>query len=151
MVIIRATAEHIDMLTSVTADVLNDLPNYAGVQLDLDHTRQMLQVYIGLPDLAIFFSEVDGEIVGLFIGMVHPQWFTPTLEMSELMFWVRSDYRSTPLAKRLIKTMEEWAIPRGAKRLFMAAGSGYETERVEKFYRRLGYGTRTTISCKEVK
>ena len=150
MNIARATAEHIDMLTNVTESILKDLPNYAGVKLDLEHTRRMLEVYISLPDLSIFFSEVDGEIVGLFMGMVHPQWFTPTLEMSELMFWVRSDYRTTPLAKQLIRTMEEWAIPRGAKRLFMAAGSGYETERVEKFYRRLGYGTRTVISCKEV-
>lgn len=148
--IVRANREHIEMLTRAAVGVLADLPNYAGVVYDIDHTRRMLEIYIGLPDLAIFFKEVDGEVVGLFMGMVHPQWFTPNLEMSELMFRVRSDYRTTPLAKQLIRTMEEWAVPMGVKKLFMAAGSGYETERVEKFYRRLGYTTRTVIACKEV-
>ena len=148
--IIRAGKEHIEMLTRAAVGVLADLPNYANVVYDIEHTRHMLNIYIDLPDLAIFFKEVEGEVVGLFMGMIHPQWFTATLEMSELMFWVRADYRTTPLAKQLIKVMEEWAIPRGAKKLFMAAGSGYETERVEKFYKRLGYTTRTVIACKGV-
>lgn len=146
----RATAEHIDLLVRASVGVLDDLPNYAGVVYDPDHTRRMMEVYMRLPDLGIFFEEEDGQVVGLIMGMIHPQWFTPTREMSELMFWVRPDHRKSPLARQLIKTMEEWAIPRGARKIFMAAGSGYETERVEKFYRRLGYKVRTVIACKNI-
>lgn len=146
----QARPEDIDMLVRASAGVLDDLPNYTGVEYDPEHTRRMLEVYMTLPDMGIFFKEAGGEIIGLFMGMVHPQWFTPSLEMSELMYWVRADFRNTPLARDLLKVAEEWAVSRGARKLFVAAGSGYETERVENFYRRLGYTTRTVICCKGV-
>lgn len=148
--IIKASSEHIDILTNVVADVLADLPNYAGVEFDREHTRRMLGIYLDLPGLGCFFEAVDGEVVGLFMGMIHPQWFTPTLEMSELMFWVRADYRATPLARQLMCAMEAWAVPGGARKLLVAAASGYETARVERFYNRMGYRTCALITCKEV-
>ena len=66
------------------------------------------------------------------------------------MFWVRADFRTTHLARLLIKTMERWAIEKGAKKLIIAAASGYETARVEKFYNRMGYKTCALMTSKEV-
>jgi GNAT superfamily N-acetyltransferase len=66
------------------------------------------------------------------------------------MFWVRKDYRRTPLARDLIKTMEAWAKTKDAHKIIMAAGSGYQTERVERFYNRLGYKTTALTTCKEI-
>lgn len=146
----RATREHIDMLSAAGVHLLNDLPNYASVECDPMHTKQMLNLYIDLPDLAIFFKEVDGEVVGLFMGLVAAPWFSPTKEMSEIMFWVREDHRRSNLAVRLIHTVEEWAKSLGAKRLILAAASGYETARVEKFYNYLGYKTNALQCCKEL-
>lgn len=146
----RATMDDIEILTNVAEDVLADLPNYASAHVNKDHSRAMLRTFLGLEDLGCFFEEKDGEIVGLFMAMVHPQWFTPCLEMSELMFWVRKDQRRTSLARDLLKVAEEWAVSRGAKKLLIAAGSGYETERVVKFYQRYGYEPWSVITCKEV-
>jgi GNAT superfamily N-acetyltransferase len=148
--ITKADHSHIDMLARAAVGVLADLPNYATVEYDIEHTRNMLNLYLGLDGLACFFEEHDGEVIGLFMGMVAPQWFSPTLEMSELMFWVRSDFRTTPLARLLIKTMEQWAIEKGAKKLIIAAASGYETARIEKFYNRMGYKTCALMSSKEI-
>ena len=148
--IVRANNDHIEMLARAALGVLDDLPNYAGVTYDIEHSRKMLETYLCLPDLGCFIEIADGEVVGMFMGMVHPQWFTPTLEFSELMFWVRSDYRKTSLARQLMKSAEEFAISRGAKKLIVAAASGYQTERVEKFYNRLGYHTCALMTCKEV-
>lgn len=146
----RATREHIAMLSVAGAELLNDLPNYANVERDPAHTLRMLDAFIDLPDLAIFFKEIDGEVVGLFMGIVAPPWFSPTLEMSEIMFWVREDQRRSGLARELMSAMEEWAKSMGAKRLTMAAASGYETARVEKFYNRLGYKTNALQCTKEI-
>jgi GNAT superfamily N-acetyltransferase len=146
----RATMEHIDMLSVAGIDVLNDLPNYASVECVPSHTKAMLTLYIGLPQLGCFFKEVNGEVVGLFMGIVTAPWFSPTLEMSEIMFWVRQDHRTTGLADRLMTTMEEWAIGLGAKRLIMAAASGYKTKSVERYYNWRGYKTNAVQCCKEL-
>lgn len=148
--IFMATMEHIDMLTNVTADVLADMPNYANVEYDRDHARHMLTQYINLPCLGVFFKEVNGEVVGLYIGVVGPQWFSPAIELSEIMLWVRKDYRPADLGRRLIKVAEEWGISKGAKKVFLAAASGYETDRVIKLYNRMGYKDFSRIACKEV-
>lgn len=148
--ILMAEEKHLDLLVNVTLDVMSDLPNYAGVAYDKEHTRSMLTQYLNCPGLAIFFEEIDGVVTGLYMGIVAPQWFTPTLEMSELMFWVHRDFRCTTLARRLIKTMEAWAISEGAKKLFLAAASGYETDRVMTLYDRMGYRSFSRIACKEV-
>jgi len=146
----RAGVEHAQILARAGIDVLQDLPNYAGVPFVMSHTVTMLEKYIPLPEIGCFFKQVGGEVVGLFMGVIGSQWFTPQLELSEVMFWVRSDYRSTPLARDLIKTMEAWAKTKDAHKIIMAAGSGYQTERVEKFYNRLGYKTTALTTCKEI-
>lgn len=148
--ILMAEQKHVELLVNVTKDVLDDLPNYAGVEYDIEHSRNMLNLYINTPGLGCFF-EADGDVLcGFIMGMVAPQWFTPTLEFSEIMFWVRKEYRKSNLAVRLLVTMEEWAIHKGAKKIFMAAASGYKTEAVMRFYNRRGYRNFSQIACKEI-
>ena len=146
----RATKEHINMLARAGIGLVDDLPTYASAERNIEHTTNMLNIYIGLPQLGIFFKEVDGEIVGIFMGIVAAPWFSPILEMSEIIYWVRADYRKSDLGKRLIKTMEEWAISMGAKRLILAVASGYRTETVAKYYNMLGYQNNGIQCCKEV-
>lgn len=146
----RATLDHADMLARTGVGVLQDLPNYKDVPYDPEHTLRTIQTYLHLPQIGCFFKQVNGEVVGFFLGIIGDQWFTPQKEMSEIMFWVRKDYRSTSLARDLIKAMEVWAKEQGAVKLFIAAGSGYETARVEKFYNRLGYKTTALTTCKEI-
>jgi GNAT superfamily N-acetyltransferase len=148
--IIKADRSHVELLAASAEGVLSDLPNYANVEQDINHTRNMLTLYLGLDGLGCFFKEVDGKVVGLFMGIVAAQWFSPTLEMAEIMFWVRKDYRTTDLAVRLIRSMEEWATGIGAKRLIMASSSGFNTDGVEKFYNFMGYKTNAIQCVKEV-
>jgi len=148
----RATIDDIDKLAVMGVKCLNDLPNYSTAKCDPEHTRKQLLLYIGIPDMAIFYKEDEqGEIVGVLMGIVAAPWFTSDKEMSEIMFWVREDYRKSRLAFELIKVMEEWAITAGAKKIIMAAASGYETKRVEKLYNWLGYQSNAIQCCKEVK
>lgn len=146
----RATREHIDMLSVAGVKVLNDLPRYASVKVDPEHTKGMLTAYLDVPVLGIFFKEVEGEVVGLFMGCVAAPWFSPEKEMDEIMYWVREDHRTTNLAVRLLNTAEAWAKSLGAKRVNLASASGYETERVVRFYNYLGYKTSGTQCCKEI-
>lgn len=146
----RATQDDAVLLAHTGVHVLNDLPNYKDSVYDIEHTLSVIKLYLDIPGVGCFYKEVDGEVVGLFLGIVAAPWFTPEPEMSEIMFWVREDYRRTSTARELIKTMEQWATQEGAKKLLMAAGSGYETSRVEKFYNRLGYRTWALTTCKEV-
>lgn len=146
----RASVEHAEMLARAGVGVLQDLPNYAGVPFDMEHTLTMLKLYLPLPDVGCFFKQVAGEVVGFYMGIVSAPWFTPQREMSEIMFWVREDHRCSTLARTLIKTMEEWAKSLDAHKLFIAAGSGYETKRVEKFYNHMGYITCALTTCKEI-
>ena len=148
----KASLEHIDILVSSGREVLADLPNYAGVPFDEEHSKNALTMYLSLPIFGCFFKRVDNKVVGVLMGVVGAPWFTPQNEMSEIIFWVHRDYRRTGISRELIKAMEHWAVNElNAKKLLMAAGSGYETERITKFYNKLGYRTWGTSTCKEIK
>lgn len=142
----RATREDIDLLSTAGVKVLNDLPNYSSMVCDPKHTRWMLEQFIDLPQLGIFFKEVNGEVVALYMGIVAPPWFSPSLELSEIMLWVREDFRGTSLATKLIALSEEWGKSMGAQRCVLAAASGYKPQAVERFYNKKGYRT-TGIQC----
>lgn len=146
----RAGVEHCEMLARAGVGVLQDMPNYAGVPFDMNHTISQLKLFLPLPNLGCFFKQVDGEVVGFYMGIIAAPWFTPELEAAEIMFWVRPDYRKTDLAKRLIEVAEEWARDNHAAKILIAAGSGYRTEPVLRFYRRMGYHPFGTTTCKEL-
>lgn len=142
----KATVQDIDKLVNTGIGVLGDMPNYATSEYDPEHVKTMATAYIALPNLGIFFEELDGEIVGLYMGIVSFHWFSPTLELSEIMLWVRSDHRGKSIARKLISASEEWAITQGAKRSVLATSSGYKIDKIEKYYNRLGYKT-TGLQC----
>ena len=147
----KATAQDADKLVAAGVGVLADLPNYSSVHYCPDHARKMLLGFIALEALGVFFVENEAaEVVGLFMGVVAPQWFTPVLEMSELMFWVREDMRGSSAGRSLLLEAEEWAKGKGAKLSIIAAGSGWETERVVKYYERKGYRRWSVCCCKEL-
>jgi len=87
------------------------------------------------------FVAVDknGDIAGLFVGLVCEHWFGKDLLASDLTLYVTPFYRGTSAAMRLLKAYEKWAKAKGAKVISLGVSTGITAERTGKFYERMGF------------
>lgn len=92
---------------------------------------------------------VNQEPIGFFIGMVHEQWFGRSLIGTELVLYIRPEFRGGISAVRLIKRFEEFCASRGCVDINVGSSAEINTELAQKFYGRLGYKQCGFISHKE--
>ena len=146
----RAGTDDVAFLAGEAEQILKSFPKYQECPFDLQHTANTLNVYLNFPRMGCFFKRVEGALVGVIMGSVSSTMYSPRLELQELHFWVREDYRTTRLSLELLDTLETWARLEGAAVLHVSASTGHDTARVEKFYNKLGYRTTGVVCTKAV-
>ena len=83
--------------------------------------------------------EVEGEIVGVFIGMVMEHFFSYDKQSSDLLLFVTKSMRSRGLAKVFIEHYIEWAESNGAKLIQAGVSTGIATDDSTEMYKKLGF------------
>lgn len=85
--------------------------------------------------------EVNGCIVGGFIGYITPHWFSDEMVSGDFALFVDKEYRGWRGASILIKTYVKWAKDKGIKSKNIALGitTGIATEKTQALYKRLGF------------
>lgn len=133
----HATPEDLDaivamglaFLTAVYSEKLTAPPDPAR----LHRTARWLLEDAG--DRALFVSERDGALTGMFGLHCYPHPFTGQRMASEMFWWVNPDRRGRWDGIRLFATAREWAQAHGAAVLHMVAPNA----EIEQLYTRLGY------------
>ena len=76
---------------------------------------------------------------GYLMGVCFEHYFSNTLTVSDLGFYVAEAWRSPQLARSMLKDLEAWAWSMGAADISLGVTAGIADPQVVKLYERLGY------------
>lgn len=86
----------------------------------------------------IFVAERAGEIVGGFVGLLVPYYFSDEKCASDLAIFVRPDRRGGILAASLIHAYIDWAREQGVRHVEIGVSTGVHPEKTGALLERLG-------------
>lgn len=139
-----ATHADLDWMIPAGDRAALESPHYAGVERDHGQRYKVLARMLLVPELVCV--NVVGDRTGFVIGSLEPGvWFTPRVAVQSLL-WVEPSRRGSWRAWRLVASFENWARANGASRVISGTDSGIESEKTERFYRKLGY-TVSGVQC----
>ncbi len=80
--------------------------------------------------------DIDGEVVGVFIGLFVPTWFGSDSIAVDIAWYVKPENRGVSSVK-LLKQFIEWAKEKGAKQIRPGVSTGSQS--ACDIYRKLGF------------
>ncbi len=115
---------------------------YAPFEFDHSKVADLMTALIQTNAGICIVAEVEGEILGGFIGSVYPHWFGNELQASDYALFIAKRHRQGSTAGRLIKEYIQQAKAQGAKQIMLANSTGYEPERVARLFEVFGFKRR---------
>lgn len=89
--------------------------------------------------LSFVAETVHARIVGIFIGLMSPMFFSGALQSSDLIHFVHPDFRHEGVAKRLIEQYVQKAKEMNIGNIMMGQISAYRMSAMERFVRQQGF------------
>ncbi len=128
---------------SIRKAVLDDYSDLARLTLQLGYQEEPAKVKDRLNDLltnhddhVIFVAEVDNQIVGWVHGFFYLLFYAETMcEIGGLV--VDENYRRKGIAKKLMKSIEDWAVEKGCNKVSLRSGS--DRKNAHQFYKDIGF------------
>jgi len=96
------------------------------------------------------YDKKSEKYVGGLIGSVSKAFFGPVIRASDFVFFIKQESRGSAAAAFLLKEFEDWAIKKGAKKIYMGSTTGINVEAYCKFLFKFGYKDIGFIAKKEV-
>ena len=87
----------------------------------------------------LLVAESDGLIVGVIWGYIAQHYFSDAWVATDYMFYVRPEFRGTPLAVRLLYAFRKWAQNRGAAEVMICMTTGVNVEKFDRFLRKMKF------------
>lgn len=112
---------------------------YREFEFDTAKVRFMLRQIISNGDLLGLAAEREGELIGAFLGGMHPMTWCNGSAAGDLILYVDRPWRGSSAASRLVKEYVKWAKDRGADMITIANSTEIDAERVGRFYERAGF------------
>jgi len=104
-----------------------------GLEVKPDRLAQMTEV---CKDIS-FFLTIDRKVVGLIAGMKQENLTNGKLALQEVIWYVDKDYRAN--GRILLQYFEEAAKMMGASCVVMGLMCNSGMDKLDKFYKRMGY------------
>lgn len=123
-----------DMVPDIHAE-----SRYRDSVLSIRKVHELFEATLQNKDQCCFLLWKNGKCVGLFAGMAISHFFTDDVYASDLMFYVIPEQRKTRAALLLVRAFERWAAMRNCVEVSVGISTGVDTEKVAKFYEKLGY------------
>lgn len=122
-------------------DEAQDLPNqseqYRSIEQDPFYTRAYLSQAI---TAGYMFGAVNEEKASFILGQVGSAWYSPQIEVSELLLWVPTRFRGARTALGLIRLFTELAMDYDPKVIHVGATLDIvNNDRTLKLYELVGY------------
>lgn len=86
-----------------------------------------------------YYRNQDGKIVGMFIGIIVPEFFSGRLLANDMGMYVAPEYRGTRVFIKMLKTFETWAKESGAEKIILYHSAGINTDKAISLFSKLGY------------
>jgi GNAT superfamily N-acetyltransferase len=134
----KATYDDIDVLLDFFKAMHQESPRFSRMQFS---DKKMLQILIGLIDSdngLLLVTEHDGDMVGMFCGMVSEHFFSEELVANDIALYLVPSARGHGLARPLINEYVEWASKR-TKFINIGISTGIHLDRTAQLYESLGF------------
>jgi GNAT superfamily N-acetyltransferase len=120
---------------------------YSKCEYSPDKCKAIGAEILDNPYIVGLVSEIGGEIVGFYLGVIQEQYFSNVLTSSDLLLYVKPEHRNGMSGLRLIKAYTKWAQEMGVsdEHIQLAQTADIAPEAVDRLYRKLGFSPCGTI------
>lgn len=117
---------------------------------DNSKTHDFFLSAIDQDHFCVFVQEEGDEVVGMFVGLATPCFFSHTVQTVEIMWYVDPDHRGSRAAWRMVERFEGWSKEQGAASVSIVNLSILKADKVGKLYERKGYKMTENTFAKEL-
>lgn len=120
----------------------DESPRYRDMSFNeqkLEALAVRLQGTLLASDAAILVADLDGELIGMFIGVISERWFSDDKFVTDLTLYVKPEHRGGSSFLRLIKAFEAWAASQGVHDIAIGVSTEIHAARTVRAYEVLGY------------
>lgn len=114
-----------------------------------DYSDKKILQLLQNPNVFCACSMVNDTVVGFFIGIVQPLWFSEQKIGFDLALYILPEHRGGTYAIRLIKAFEAFCIEQGCVEINLSSSADISTELAQRLYAKLNYQPCGFISRKE--
>lgn len=114
-------------------------PEYRDNHFSHDKMEDLLDRCVEYPQLLCLLSVQGDEITGMFIGSLSEFFFGDDLITSDLLCYVKPEYRGSRDGYQLLKGYMEWSAEIGANVTKLGITTGITEEKTAKLYKKLGF------------
>jgi len=140
----EATAEDVSAIVTMAQHFAATTIYGAQVPSDPAHLEKVVTTLMTMGSVLV--AEVDGRLVGMIAGVVYPNLLSGISTAGETAWWVEPSARGGRVARALLDAFVEWGRAQGARRVDICSWN----ERLDTFYRRLGFTPAERVFSKEV-
>lgn len=125
---------------------------YSRLKVDTEKAEATFWSALEREDMLLQVLEFEGQVVGVFCGMVAPAFFTSELIGIELMWYLLPEYRGKvgSEALQMVDNYEIWAKERGACMVNMVNIDMLNGDKVASIYKKRGYTLQENTFIKEI-
>lgn len=139
--------ESIDDIVLLVGEAYQDLPYPLAFE-----PRRVQEFLNACPNLLMLgLVRSDGELLGVLLGLktLLSTSFSPVA--TELLWYVKPEYRRGKYALQMVREFEKWAEAEGCHMISMGNMANDSMDRTGKFYERLGYKLSEQTFYKDLK
>ena len=115
------------------------------------HKLEQLAVQIHTDDnMACYIAYNKSGYHGIWAGVVHSLWYSDNKIASDIVFYVKKEYRGPSAAIKLLRAAENWAKTKEAKVFNLGLSSGIDTKKTVCFFKKLKYFDQGTLMSKHI-
>lgn len=134
-----ATASDMDSLARLGAQMHQET-SYRNIPYNERNVAEYISFVIANPNShCLLVAEENGNVIGFIGGYLDRYIFSDECMAFDTVFYVDQSRRGTWAAKLLIDEFVNWARKRNVWEICLGTSSGINTERVGRFYERLGF------------
>lgn len=133
-----ATAQDIPALVALGARMHAESPRFRRLKFSPEKLTQTLNAVMVNPLGLLWVAEVDGEVVGVAMGIAFEHWCSTDLVATDMAIFVDEQHRGGILAARLVRRFITWMDDTGAVLKTAGVSTGVHADQTALLYERLG-------------
>jgi len=149
---------HVSNIRKVTEEDLLDLSilskqfareakqNGYNLTFEASKFKESFLSIVNHPDYFYYLAEVNGDVVGFFLGAKFQPLFSADVLAVEMFWWLEKEHRGNRVSLKMLKAFEVWAKETGASEVSVSDLQGVKN--LDSLYKRLGY-TKSEVTYKK--
>lgn len=135
----EASLDDLEEILLMLHEASNELPEYNVLGFSMAKTARSIGGLIIGDHGIVNLVEVKGETVGIIVGVVLDYWFNDDTYATDLVLYVKKEYRTSNYGYRLIKSFINWAASKDVEEITTGISSGVDIDKAGRLFERMGF------------